>query len=121
MNRRNFLAAASAAAGLRLRGRVLGRGRLEPRRLRTRSAWIARSAARTWTGLLHVLPSLQEADSATGSPDHLEFHRTYNTDIVKVNERLRLSEIGDRQVHELKPLAAPFRISSPRLKIIRDG
>jgi hypothetical protein len=43
--------------------------------------------------------------------DHLEFHRAYNTDIVKVMNDFDYPQSTTGRWYELKPLVSPFRIS----------
>jgi uroporphyrinogen-III decarboxylase len=121
MNRRNFLAAASAAAGLALARPVLG----------------AKAGTSTLTHKERVDRALggQDLDRPPytfyhhykrptpqlEAQDHLEFHRTYNTDIVKVMNDFDYPKSETGKWHELKPLAAPFPDQLTTLKIIRDG
>ena len=53
--------------------------------------------------------------------DHLEFHRTYNTDIVKVMNDFDYPQSTTGKWYELKPLNSPFPEQLTTLKLIRDG
>jgi uroporphyrinogen decarboxylase len=53
--------------------------------------------------------------------DHLEFHRTYNTDIVKVMNDFDYPQSTTGKWHELKAVDSPFPGQLETLKIIRDG
>lgn len=53
--------------------------------------------------------------------DHLQFHRTYNTDIVKVMNDFDYPKSTTGKWYELKPLATPFPDQLATLKLVRDG
>jgi uroporphyrinogen decarboxylase len=53
--------------------------------------------------------------------DHLDFHRTYNTDIVKVMNDFDYPRSTTDKWYELKPLASPFPDQLTTLKLVRDG
>src|ERR1700742_4445685 len=53
--------------------------------------------------------------------DHLEFHRTYNTDIVKVMNDFDYPQSTTGKWYELKPLDSPFPEQLATLKLVRDG
>src|SRR5271154_6268747 len=53
--------------------------------------------------------------------DHLEFHRTYNTDIVKVMNDFDYPRSTTGKWYELKPLDSPFPDQLATLKLVRDG
>jgi uroporphyrinogen decarboxylase len=53
--------------------------------------------------------------------DHLEFHRTYNTDIVKVMNDFDYPRSTTGKWYELKPLDSPFRDQLATLRLVRDG
>jgi len=121
MNRRNFLAAASAAAGLALARPVLG-AKAGTSTLRTRSAWIARSAARTWTGLPTRSTITTRGRLRNWKPRIIvEFHRTYNTDIVKVMNDFDYPKSETGKWHELEASGRSIPGSAHHAKIIRDG
>jgi len=53
--------------------------------------------------------------------DHLEFHRTYNTDIVKVMNDFDYPRSTTGKWYELKPLDSPFPDQLTTLQLVRDG
>jgi uroporphyrinogen decarboxylase len=53
--------------------------------------------------------------------DHLEFHRAYNTDIVKVMNDFDYPQSATGKWYELKPLDSPFPEQLATLKLVRDG
>jgi uroporphyrinogen decarboxylase len=53
--------------------------------------------------------------------DHLEFHRAYNTDIVKVMNDFDYPQSTTDKWYELKPLESPFPEQLATLKLVRDG
>jgi hypothetical protein len=53
--------------------------------------------------------------------DHLEFHRAYNTDIVKVMNDFDYPQSATGKWFELKPLDSPFPEQLTTLKLVRDG
>jgi uroporphyrinogen decarboxylase len=53
--------------------------------------------------------------------DHLEFHRTYDTDIVKVMNDFDYPQSTTGKWYELKPLESPFPEQLATLKLVRDG
>jgi uroporphyrinogen decarboxylase len=53
--------------------------------------------------------------------DHLEFHRTYNTDIVKVMNDFDYPKSTSGKWYELKPLDCPYPDQLKTLELIRNG
>jgi hypothetical protein len=53
--------------------------------------------------------------------DHLEFHRTYNTDIVKVMNDFDFPQSTTGKWYELEPLDSPFPNQLATLRLVRDG
>ena len=53
--------------------------------------------------------------------DHLDFHRTYHTDIVKVMNDFDYPKSNTGNWWELKPLDIPFPRQLTTLKLVRDG
>src|ERR1700737_3719683 len=53
--------------------------------------------------------------------DHLEFHRTYNTDIVKVMNDFDYPQSTTGKRYELKPLDSPLPDQGGILRLLRDG
>src|SRR5215472_5844887 len=53
--------------------------------------------------------------------DHLDFHRAYNTDIVKVMNDFDYPKSTTDKWYELKPLDSPYPDQLATLKLVRDG
>lgn len=53
--------------------------------------------------------------------DHLDFHRTYNTDIVKIMNDFHYPQSKTGKWYELKPLDSPYPDQLITLKLERDG
>jgi uroporphyrinogen decarboxylase len=53
--------------------------------------------------------------------DHLAFHRTYNTDIVKVMNDFDYPKSASDKWYELEPLDSPYPEQLATLKRVRDG
>jgi uroporphyrinogen decarboxylase len=53
--------------------------------------------------------------------DHLDFHRTYNTDIVKVMNDFDYPKSTTENWYDLKPLESPYPDQLRTLELIRDG
>jgi uroporphyrinogen decarboxylase len=53
--------------------------------------------------------------------DHLEFHRAYKTNIVKVMNDFDYPRSTTGKWYELKPLDSPFPDQLATLKLVRDG
>ncbi len=53
--------------------------------------------------------------------DHLDFHRAYNTDIVKVMNDFDYPQSTTGKWYELNPLESPFPDQLATLKLVRDG
>jgi uroporphyrinogen decarboxylase len=121
LNRRNFLYTAAATAGLALAKPVFAK----------------KVAAATLTHKERVDRALRGEDldrppftfyhhykrptPQLEAQDHLEFHRTFNTDIVKVMNDFDYPKSATGKWHELKALDSPFPEQLTTLKIVRDG
>ena len=121
MNRRNFLTAAAASAGMTLARPVLGK----------------KASASSLTHKERVDRALRGEDldrppftfyhhykrptAQLEAQDHLDFHRTYNTDIVKVMNDFDYPQSTTGTWHELKPLASPYPDQLETLKLVREG
>jgi hypothetical protein len=53
--------------------------------------------------------------------DHLEFHRAYNTDIVKVMNDFNYPKSTSGKWYDLKPLDSPYPDQLKTLELVRDG
>jgi len=121
LNRRRFLSTAAATASVALAKPSFGKN----------------SAASTLTHKERVDRALRGEDvdrppftfyhhykrptAQLEAQDHLEFHRTYNTDIVKVMNDFDYPQSTTGKWHELKALDSPFPEQLNTLKIVRDG
>jgi len=121
MNRRKFLSAIAASAGLAV----------------ARPIFAKKAAASTLSHKERVDRALRGEDldrppfmfyhhykrptAQLEAQDHLEFHRTYNTDIVKVMNDFDYPQSTTGKWHELKPLDSPFPEQLATLKLVRDG
>jgi uroporphyrinogen decarboxylase len=121
LNRRNFLSTAAATASLAL----------------AKPSFAKKLAASTLTHKERVDRALRGQDldrppftfyhhykrptAQLEAEDHLAFHRTYNTDIVKVMNDFDYPQSTTGNWYELKTLDSPFPEQLNTLKIIRDG
>lgn len=121
MNRRKFLSASAAATTLVLARPVFGQ----------------KAKAATLTHKDRVDRALQGQDldrppftfyhhykkptAQLEAQAHLEFHRAYNTDIVKVMNDFDYPQSTTGKWYELKPLDSPFPEQLETLKLVRDG
>lgn len=121
MNRRNFLSAAAATTTLAL----------------TRPAFSKKAGASALNHKERVDRALRGNDldrppftfyhhykrptPQLEAQDHLDFHRTYNTDIVKVMNDFDYPQSTSGKWYELKPLQSPFPDQLATLKLVRDG
>src|SRR3984957_19383042 len=120
MNRRTFLHSAAATAGLALAKPLLGK--TTPATLshkeRVDRALSGQDLDRPPFTFYHhykrPTPQLE-------AQDHLEFHRTYNTDIVKGINDFDYPPSTTGKWYELKPLDSPFPNQLSTLKLVRDG
>ena len=121
LNRRSFLSIAAATAGLAL----------------AKPSFAKKAAASTLTHKERVDRALRGQDldrppftfyhnykrptAQLEAQDHLEFHRTYNTDIVKVMNDFDYPQSKIGKWYELKALDSPYPEQLNTLKLIRDG
>lgn len=121
MNRRSFLSYSAATAALALTRPVFGRSHSSAtlthkervdRALRGRD--LDRPPFTFYQHYKRPTPQLE-------AEDHLDFHKTYNTDIVKVMNDFDYPKSQTDKWYELKPLASPYPDQLTTLKIIRDG
>jgi uroporphyrinogen decarboxylase len=120
MNRRTFLHSAAAAAGLALARPLLGK--TTPATLshkeRVDRALSGQDVDRPPFTFYHhykrPTPQLE-------AQDHLDFHRTYDTDIVKVMNDFDYPASSTGKWYELKALDSPYPDQLTTLKLIRDG
>jgi uroporphyrinogen decarboxylase len=121
MKRRDFLSGAAAVAGLALTkpafARKSGSAALSHKE-RVDKALLGQEVDRPpYTFYYHyVKPTAQlEAEA------HLELHRTYKTDIVKVMNDFEYPKSKTGKWYELKPLHSPYPKQLETLRRVRDG
>jgi uroporphyrinogen decarboxylase len=121
MNRRNFLSAAVASAGLALArslsGKKAGSSALSHKE-RVDRALRGQDLDRPPFTFYH---HYKRPTAQLEAQDHLEFHRTYNTDIVKVMNDFDYPQSTTGKWYELKPFDSPFPDQLATLKLVRDG
>ena len=122
MKRRDFLSgAAAAAAGLAVAKSAYARKSGSPtlnHKERVDRALAGKDVDRPpYTFYRHY-------DSPTAqleAQNHLEFHRAYNTDIVKVMNDFNYPKSTTGRWHELKPVDSPYPNQLETLRRVRDG
>jgi uroporphyrinogen decarboxylase len=122
MNRRKFLASvAGAGASTALAGPLFGtiseRAKLSHKERVDRALRGQEVDRPPFTFYHHYKrPTAQQE-----AQDHLDFHRTYNTDIVKVMNDFDYPPSTTGKWYELNPLASPYPKQLATLKDVRDG
>jgi hypothetical protein len=107
MNRRTFLSGATAAAGVVLTQPVFGKkagSSTLTHKERVDRALRGQDLDRPPFTFYH---HYKRPTAQLEAQDHLEFHRTYNTDIVKVMNDFDYPQSTTGKWHELKPLDSP--------------
>ncbi len=121
MNRRNFLSRTAAAAGLAFAKTALARKSGSPdltHKERVDRALQGQDLDRPpFTFYQHYKRPTAQLEAQ----DHLEFHRTYNTDIVKVMNDFDYPRSKTGKWYELKPLENPYPDQLATLRLVRDG
>jgi uroporphyrinogen decarboxylase len=121
MNRRNFLSTAAATATLTLTGSVFGKeiaaSSLNHKERVDRALHGDDLDRPPFTFYHHFKRPTAQLEAQ----DHLEFHRAYNTDIVKVMNDFDYPQSSAGKWYELKPLDSPFPDQLVTLKLVRDG
>jgi len=121
MNRRNFLSAAAASASLALARPVFGMKASSTaltHKERVDRALRGQDLDRPPFTFYH---HYKRPTAQLEAQDHLDFHRTYNTDIVKVMNDFDYPKSTTGRWHELKPLDSPYPDQLATLKLVRDG
>ena len=121
MNRRKFLSAAAATAGLALARPVFGKktgSSTLSHRERVDRALQGQDIDRPPFTFYH---HYKRPTARLEAQDHLEFHRTYNTDIVKVMNDFDYPQSTTGKWYELRPLDSPYPDQLETLKHVRDG
>jgi uroporphyrinogen decarboxylase len=121
LNRRNFLASAAAASSTiwdtPLFGRVSGTSKLSHKERVDRALCGQEVDRPPFTFYHHYKrPTAQQE-----AQDHLDFHRAYKTDIVKVMNDFDYPSSTTGKWYELKTLDSPYPNQLATLKDVRDG
>lgn len=121
MDRRKFLSSSAAAAGLAAASRTFA---ISPDLTRLNHKERVDRALRgeevdrpPFTFYHHYKRPTAQLEAQ----DHLEFHRTYSTDIVKVMNDFDYPKSATGNWYELKPLDSPYPQQLETLKRVRDG
>lgn len=117
LNRRQFvstLAAAAAATAVRSSAAPARLSRKE----RVDRALRGEDVDRPPFSLWH---HYKRSTAALEAQDHLEFHRRYNTDFVKVMNDFDYPRSTTGKWYELKPLRVPYPEQLRTLQLVRDG
>jgi uroporphyrinogen-III decarboxylase len=119
MNRRNFLYSAAAAASLSLARPSFGAPAPKlTHKERVDRALRGKDVDRPPYTFYH---HYKRPTAQLEAQDHLDFHRTYDTDIVKVMNDFDYPKSATANWWDLKPLDSPYPEQLETLKIIRDG
>jgi uroporphyrinogen decarboxylase len=121
MNRRNFLSATAATAALTLTkplfAKYVGSTSFNHKERVDRALRGEEIDRPPFTFYHHYKRPTAQLEAQ----DHLEFHRAYNTDIVKVMNDFDYPQSTAGKWYELKPLDSPFPDQLATLKLVRDG
>jgi hypothetical protein len=120
MNRRNFLSGSAATAGLALAGTAFGKksgSSSLTHKERVDRALSGRDLDRPPFTFYH---HYKRPTAQLEAQDHLDFHRTYNTDIVKVMNDFDYPQSTTGKWYELKALDSPFPDQLATLRLVRD-
>jgi hypothetical protein len=121
MNRRNFLSSTAAAAGLLLSSRSLLSAAADSKlshQERVDRALAGKDVDRPPFTFYH---HYKRPTGLLEAQDHLEFHRTYKTDIVKVMNDFNYPPSTTGNWWELKPLDNPYPEQLVTLDAVRSG
>jgi uroporphyrinogen decarboxylase len=121
MNRRDFLSATVAAAGFALARSGFGRKSGTPllsHKERVDRALLGQDVDRPpYTFYHHYARPTAQLEAQ----DHLDFHRTYKTDIVKVMNDFDYPKSTTGKWFDLRPLDSPYPKQLETLRRVRDG
>jgi uroporphyrinogen decarboxylase len=121
MNRRNFLYAAAATTGLAIARPAFGTktgSTILTHKQRVDRALQGKDLDRPPFTFYH---HYKRPTAQLEAQDHLDFHRTYNTDIVKIMNDFDYPQSKTGKWYELKPLDSPYPDQLTTLKLVRDG
>jgi uroporphyrinogen decarboxylase len=121
VNRRNFLSIAAATAGAAIAtpsfARKLASSSLSHKE-RVDRALAGQDVDRPPFTFYH---HYKRPTAQLEAQDHLDFHRTYNTDIVKVMNDFDYPQSATPNWYDLKTLDSPYPEQLNTLKLVRDG
>ena len=121
MNRRNFLYAAAATTSLALArpafGKATGSSALTHKQRVDRALQGQDLDRPPFTFYHHYKRPTAQLEAQ----DHLNFHRTYDTDIVKIMNDFDYPQSKTGKWYELKPLDSPYPDQLTTLKLVRNG
>ncbi len=121
MNRRNFISAAAGAATFAMTKPLFGKRAGVPalsHKERVDRALRGEDLDRPPFTFYH---HYKEPTAQFEAQNHLDFHRAYNTDIVKVMNDFDYPQSTTGKWYELKPLGESFPDQLTTLKLVRDG
>lgn len=121
MDRRSFLSRAAATAGAALARQVFGEKggkQAMTHKERVDRALRGQDVDRPPFTFYH---HYKAPTAQIEAQDHLDFHRTYKTDIVKVMNDFDYPQSKTGKWYELKPLDSPFPDQLTTLQLVRDG
>jgi uroporphyrinogen decarboxylase len=121
MDRRSFLSRAAATARVALAGQIFGEKggkQAMTHKERVDCALRGQDVDRPpFTFYQHYKAPTPQLEAQ----DHLDFHRTYKTDIVKVMNDFDYPQSKTGKWYELKSLDSPFPDQLTTLQLVRDG
>jgi uroporphyrinogen decarboxylase len=121
MNRRNFISATAASASIALAKPVFGNktgSSAFNHKERVDRALRGQDLDRPPFTFYH---HYKRPTAQLEAQDHLDFHRAYNTDVVKVMNDFDYPQSKSGKWHELKALDSPYPDQLETLKRVRDG
>jgi uroporphyrinogen decarboxylase len=118
LDRRNFLLRGAAATASAVASRALAKSATLTHKERVDRALAGKDLDRPPFTFYH---HYKRPTAQLEAQDHLEFHRAYNTDIVKVMNDFDYPKSTSGKWYELKPLDSPYPEQLKTLKLIRDG
>jgi hypothetical protein len=121
MNRRKFLSSAAITAGISLASRPLvgaTNGSALTHKQRVDRALRGQDVDRPPFTFYH---HYKRPTAKLEAQNHLDFHRIYKTDIVKVMNDFDYPKSTTSNWYELKPLESPYPDQLTTLKAVRDG
>jgi hypothetical protein len=121
MNRRNFLSAAAATAGLAFSSRSLLSAAANSSLSHTERVDRALRGQEVDRPPYTFYHHYKRPTGLLEAQDHLEFHRAYKTDIVKVMNDFDYPKSATDKWYELKPVDSPYSEQLATLEALRKG